>query len=201
MGELTLKQEKFVQVLTTPNTPQFCNPTAAYKAVSPSITYGSQRMAASRLMAKDHIQQAIRGQMDIGQMGSKLKKCLRAAEQIAQSVKEPTVKLSAYREQRDTLMDYARLTGQLTEKREVTTLTSQDSSAISQLVARSMRATSPSLRMTNSDGDEMGEAPVSATLTPSATTRSETDASKCTSDTKSGPPVARGAAPTPPDGL
>ena len=99
------------------------------------------------MLGSASVAERVRGQMDVGQMGSKLKKCLRASEQIAKTVVEPMVKLSAYREQRDTVMDYAKLTGQLVEKREITTIDAQAASAIRDLVAAAMPLQASSLRM------------------------------------------------------
>src|SRR3990167_5682526 len=110
MAELTLRQEKFVQALTTPQTPTYCRPSAAYRTISPAIVPGAVHVGAFRMLRDDNVQQAIRGQLGLGQLGNKLKKCLRASE-----------KLKDWPQVRETVMDYAKLTGQLVEKHEVKT--------------------------------------------------------------------------------
>src|SRR3990167_11313045 len=110
MPGLTLRQEKFVQALTTPNTPTFCRPTAAYRSLSPDIVPGAQAVGAHRIIKNDKVSHAIRGQLGMEQLGRKLKKCLRETE-----------KLKDWSQVRETVMDYAKLTGQLVEKREITT--------------------------------------------------------------------------------
>ena len=160
---LTLRQEKFVQALTTPNTPTYCKPSASYRVISPQTTMESSHVSASRMLANAKVSEIVRGQMGIGQLGSKLKKCLRAAEQIARSVQEPMMKLSAYREQRDTLMDYAKLTGQLVEKREVKTITDEESQAITALVHASLRI--PLGRLVTDSPSDSVPAPVEPTKT------------------------------------
>ena len=123
MAELTLRQEKFVQALTTPQTPTYCRPSAAYRTISPAIVPGAVHVGAFRMLRDDNVQQAIRGQLGLGQLGNKLKKCLRETE-----------KLKDWPQVRETVMDYAKLTGQLVEKREVRTLTDEQSHAIRVLV-------------------------------------------------------------------
>src|SRR3990167_2986562 len=123
MAELTLRQEKFVQALTTPQTPTYCRPSAAYRTISPAIVPGAVHVGAFRMLRDDNVQQAIRGQLGLGQLGNKLKKCLRETE-----------KLKDWPQVRETVMDYAKLTGQLVEKREIRTLTDEQSHAIRVLV-------------------------------------------------------------------
>ena len=150
MGNLTLRQEKFVQALTTPNSPTYCNQTAAYHAAYPAASLRTARQGGYENMTKPDIQAAVKGQLDVAQMGKELKHCLRVAKSVQKSL-DPSLKLSATRETRDTIMDYAKLTGQLVEKREQVNIDGAASDAIRQLVSRSMRLPS-------------------ATLTPSAAT-------------------------------
>ena len=157
MAGLTLRQEKFVEAVTTPNTPTYCKPSAAYRAISPTIEPASAWQGASRLSRNVEVQAAIKGQLGIGQLGSKLKKCLRETE-----------KLKDWGQVRETVMDYAKLTGQLVEKREQVNIDGASSSLIRDLVSRSMR--SSTLPMGNTDGDAMHTPAVPATLPSSAAT-------------------------------
>jgi len=136
-SSLTLRQEKFVQALTTPKTPTYCKPSAAYRVISPLIQPEAQHNGAYRMMRNDEIQSVIKGQLGLGEMGRELKRCLRVAKSVQKSA-DPSLKLSATRETRDTIMDYAKLTGQLVEKREVKTLTDSDHDAIRQMVHRAL---------------------------------------------------------------
>ena len=83
------------------------------------------------------VEEAIKGQLGLAEMGRELKRCLRTAKSLMKSKESATV-LSATRETRDTIMDYAKLTGQLVEKREVKTMTAEQTSAIRDLVQRSL---------------------------------------------------------------
>ena len=121
MAELTLRQQQFVAAITTPTSPTYCKPSAAYRALDPLITPESSWSGASRMLGSAKVLEKVRGQMDVGQMGSKLKKYLRIAETVGQQAEDPSLKLSAARDSRDTIMDYAKLTGQLVEKHEVKT--------------------------------------------------------------------------------
>jgi hypothetical protein len=121
MVDLTPRQQKFVAALTTPHTPAYCRPSEAYRAISPTIKPPSVWNGASRMVRDAQVQQAIRGQLSVAQMGRELKRCLRVTKSVQHTATDPSVKLSATRETRETIMDYAKLTGQLVEKREVTT--------------------------------------------------------------------------------
>lgn len=145
----------------------------------------SSHVSASRMLANAKVSDAVRGQLGIEQLGSKLKKCLRETE-----------KLKDWAQVRETVMDYAKLTGQLVEKREVRSVDAQSGHAISELVQRSMR---PSLRMVNTDGDNMVTPPITATLIPSAATVTDASVSKCIADTKSAPLAQDGEGATPPE--
>lgn len=170
MSALTLRQEKFVQALTTPNTPTFCNPSEAYRAASPPIKPESAWNGALRMSRNVEVQEAIRGQMNVGQMGSKLKKYLRVTEAVLKiEAVEPSLKLSAVREGRDTIMDYAKLTGQLIERREVKTVSDEDYQVIRRLVIEEL-AQRPSLRMATPDAAPTFSQPAALTLPPSAGT-------------------------------
>ena len=161
MAGLTLRQEKFVQALTTPNTPTYCKPTASYRTISPTIVPGAQAVGASRMIRNDKVSQAIRGQLSIPALGSKLKKCLRETE-----------KLKDWGQVRETVMDYAKLTGQLVEKREQVNIDGASSIAIRDLVSRSMRPVSSTLPSASSDAD-----------------KSVSEVTKCNNDTNSGSDV------------
>ena len=111
------------------------------------------------MLRKDNIQHAIRGQLGIEQLGGKLKKCLRETE-----------KLKDWAQVRETVMDYAKLTGQLVEKREVKTVTPEQSSAILSLVRRTFPLVAPTTQMSLPVAEIPADAPASATLSPSAAT-------------------------------
>ena len=79
------------------------------------------------MIKNDKVSHAIRGQLGMEQLGRKLKKCLRETE-----------KLKDWPQVRETIMDYAKLTGQLVEKREVKSISDEESSAIRSLVRRAL---------------------------------------------------------------
>ena len=159
MAGLTLRQEKFVEALTTPKTPTYCKPSAAYRTISPTAQPPAQWNGASRMIRNSEVQGAIKGQLGLGQLGSKLKKCLRETE-----------KLKDWSQVRETVMDYAKLTGQLVEKREIKSIPVEDDSAIRLMVDAAMRLPSASRRMVNSDGDALPHGATPATVPPSAAT-------------------------------
>src|SRR3990167_1932828 len=170
MAALTLRQEKFVEALITPNTPTYCQPSAAYRVAHPSAQPNTSWTGASEAMRNPKVQAAIRGQMDVGQMGGKLKKYLRVTESVLRiEAAEPSLKLSAVREGRDTIMDYAKLTGQLIERREVKTVSDEDYQVIRRLVIEEL-AQRPSLRMATPDAAPTFSQPAALTLPPSAGT-------------------------------
>ena len=114
------------------------------------------------------VQPAIRGQMGIGQMGGKLKKYLRVAEQVSHYATDPSLQLSAVRESRDTIMDYARLTGQLVEKRQVESVAPEQQAAIALLVMQLFNQQTPSLRMPHTDAETVTPPLLPPTLASSA---------------------------------
>ena len=145
-GKLTLRQEKFVSALTTPKSPAFCKPSVAYRESSPTVTPGSSWTGASRMLGNVEVIQAVRGQLGLEKLGSGLKLCLRESRKLIRS-DEVSMKLSAMREHRETLMDYAKLTGQLVERREVLTIDVQAASAIRELVDAAMSDNSGSVKL------------------------------------------------------
>ena len=163
MAELTLRQQQFVHALTTPNTPTFCKPSAAYRTISPDIVPGAQHVGAFRMIRNDNVQAAVKGQLGLPQLGSKLKKCLRETE-----------KLKDWPQVRETVMDYARLTGQLVEKREVRT-----TEAVTPLVRRLLlvvAADEPPPRLTDAKQTVMRRTEGRLSdAKPSATMESPTD--------------------------
>jgi len=159
---LTLRQEKFVQALTTPNTPTYCNASAAYRAISPAIPPASSWVGSSRMLGNVTVSNAVKGQLGLAEMGRELKRCLRVAKSVQKSA-DPSLKLSATRETRDTIMDYAKLTGQLVEKREVKTITDEESQAITALVHASLRI--PLGRLVTDSPSDSVPAPVEPTKT------------------------------------
>ena len=80
------------------------------------------------------MQERIQGQLGLPELGRGLKSCLRTAKRHMADPK-PQVALSATAETRNTLMDYAKLTGQLVEQRRSTDdISDEDRRAIKQLI-------------------------------------------------------------------
>jgi hypothetical protein len=123
VSELTLRQEKFVEAVTTPSSPTYCKPSAAYRATNPSITPESSWSGSSRMLGNAKVSEKIKGQLGLVQLGSKLKKCLRETE-----------KLKDWSEVRATVMDYAKLTGQLIEKKEVKQVSDEEKDVMRRMV-------------------------------------------------------------------
>lgn len=134
MPELTLRQQKFVEALTTPNTPEFCNQTAAYRVISPLARPAAQANGGSRMVRNEDVQLAIKGQLSLEKLGHGLRLNLREAKKLIKSDR-PSVKLSSMREHRETLMDYAALTGQLIQRQQISLSVEQQKEYVRQVIA------------------------------------------------------------------
>ena len=167
MAELTLRQQKFVEALTTPNKPTYCKPSAAYRIISPTVKPQSQRVGAMRMSTDVNVQVALKGQLNLGALGNGLKLNLRESKKLVRT-DDVTVKLPALREHRDTLMDYARLTGQLVERREVVTISDERKAALLILLRDTLTPPvphQPSLSLPSASVSASSETPeVSATV-------------------------------------
>ena len=111
------------------------------------------------MIRNDNVQTAIKGQLGLSQLGSKLKKCLRETE-----------KLKDWPQVRETVMDYAKLTGQLVEKREVRSVGEEEQQVVRSLVDRCLRpsaATGRPLSLTPSS-DAVPPPPSAPSSPPSA---------------------------------
>src|SRR3990167_4814032 len=166
------------------------NGTKAYQAAHPKCSYQSARKCASELLAKPHIQAELASRVvyDAGITREYVESSLLRYQRMADEQQDYIAGASI-------CMDAAKVAGLITEKKEVRSVGEGEVSAIASLVSRSMR---PSLRMTNTDGDALPLAPVTATVTPSAATVNEASASKCTQDTKSAPSASGNEGATPP---
>jgi hypothetical protein len=75
------------------------------------------------MLGNAKVSEKIKGQLGLVQLGSKLKKCLRETE-----------KLKDWSEVRATVMDYAKLTGQLIEKKEVKQVSDEEKDVMRRMV-------------------------------------------------------------------
>jgi len=149
-GTLTLRQEAFATSVTTPNTPAFCKPTAAYRTISPQAVPGAQRVGAHRMITNDNVRERITGQLNIGQLGGKLKKCLRIVEQALKTGED---KFNAVRELRGIVMDYSKLTGQLVEKREIRHTVEEQKDIMRRVLIERRSATRPAITLQEAADD------------------------------------------------
>ena len=124
---MTLKQKAFVKALTDPTARTFCNATASYRKASPNVNANVAGVEGFRNLRKPKILEAIEGQLGLDELGDKLKLCLHETE-----------KAKDWPELRAVVMDYAKLTGQLVEKREQTNISVDESSAVREFVRQSM---------------------------------------------------------------
>ena len=104
---LTMRQRAFVDALLTPNTREYLNFTRAYLFVYPRSSYAAARSSSCELLTKPNILGAMAKQWNIEQMSARLKRYVSKLEQ-ADNLPQA----------RQTIMDYAELTGQLIHKSE-----------------------------------------------------------------------------------
>ena len=121
------------------------NGSKAYRTVHPHVTSGSADVGAHRTLRRAKVQEELarRLRYDAGITRDFVSARLLEYEDMAHEHKDYVAGASI-------AMDAARLGGFITEKREVKTVSDEDSSAIRSLVSRTF-VTSPTLRMAQED--------------------------------------------------
>ena len=133
---LSWKHQAFVDRLTNPAVPEFCNPSAAYRYVYPRVRAKTSWERSCRLTRISKVRDAMAKQWGIPEMGSKLKKYVHALEST-----DPKAAASV-------VMNYAELTGQLIKKSETTIKDEQRqlvAEAVRQLIQARLAGTLPAL--------------------------------------------------------
>ena len=141
------------------------NATQAYRTVHPNVRYNTAQVQSSRLLSKPIVQQAIaqRVQVDGGITKDYVESSLLKYQAWADAKQDYVAGASI-------CMDAAKVAGLITDKREVKTVTPEQSSAILDLVRRTFPVPTPTTRMTLPVAETPADIPASATLSPSAAT-------------------------------
>lgn len=125
---LTLRQRAFVAALTNPESPTFLKPSASYRVANPHCALSTSWINSFRTLRLTKVINAMSKQWNVEQMGNRLKRYVKQLE-VAGDIPQA----------RDTIMDYARLTGQVVDRSEVKQITDADRSAIRHMVQQAMQ--------------------------------------------------------------
>lgn len=124
---LTLRQRVFIKALSDPESPTFLRPSASYRVANPHCALSTSWIASHRTLRLSKVQDAMAKHWTVEQMGNRLKRYTTKLEKVGDIPQA-----------RQTVMDYAELTGQLIRKAEIRQITDEDRMLLSSMIRETL---------------------------------------------------------------